>query len=277
MNVAGSIDRPLAMASQAGVGILAPLNATMVIPIRDHNPTRRTPFVNWLLLAVNVFVFVFAEPWSGTQCQQQAFFLRYAAIPDEIATGQPLDAREVAAVSPRGCELRPVTDKPVYASVLTAMFLHAGWAHLLGNMLYLAIFGNNVEDRFGHLRYLVFYLAAGAIATLVFAYPNAASVSTLVGASGAIAGVLGAYLLMFPRARITSIVPPLWLLPFRLPALVVLGLWFVMQVVQTRAGGLEGGGVAYLAHVAGFVAGFVLTVLFAPRPPPRPAFVRRRF
>jgi len=240
----------------------------MVIPVRDHNPTRRTPWVNRLVIAINIVVFVFFEPWWGGACQQQEFFLPYAAIPAELGDAEPLDAREVADSSPARCRLRPVTDKPVYLAVLTAMFLHAGWLHLLGNMLYLWIFGNNVEDRFGHLGYLAFYLASGIIATVIFAVPNLASPATLVGASGAIAGVLGSYLVLFPAARVTVLVPFLFFLPLALPAVIVLGLWFVLQLGEVRVTSMTGGGVAYLAHVAGFLAGMVLTVVVGRRAKP---------
>ena len=232
----------------------------MVIPVRDRLPTRRRAWVNRLLLLTNIVVFVFFEPWAGPLCQQEAFFLKYAAIPAEISAGEPLDAREVAASTTHDCDLRPLPEKSVYLSVVTAMFLHAGWLHLVGNMLFLWIFGDNVEDRFGHLSYLVFYLLSGAVATLAFALPAPGTLSTLVGASGAIAGVLGAYAVMYPRSRVTVIVPPLFFLPFRLPALLVLGVWFALQLTEVRIDPLAGGGVAYLAHVAGFVAGVVLTL-----------------
>ena len=243
----------------------------MVIPVGDRNPTRRTPWVNWLLVAVNLGVFLFAEPWAEGRCAQQAFFLTYAAIPAELAQGEPLGREQVAATTPRGCDIDPVPDKPVYASLLTAMFLHAGWMHLLGNLLYLWVFGNNVEDRYGHLRYLLFYLATGIMATVAFVVPNISNPTTLVGASGAIAGVLGAYLVMFPGARVTVLVPFLFFLPLALPAVLVLGLWFLLQLGEVRVGSMSGGGVAYLAHVAGFVAGVVITVALGVRgqPPPR--------
>ena len=251
----------------------------MVMPVRDRLPTSRRPWVNRLLLLINIVVFVFFEPWGAADtCAQQAFFLEYAAIPNEITQGEPLDPAEVAASTSPECGLTTIPDKPVYLSILTAMFLHAGWAHLLGNMLFLWIFGDNVEDRYGHLRYLGFYLLCGALATLIFVLPSASSPSTLVGASGAIAGVLGSYLLMFPRSRVTVIVMPFWFLPFRLPALLVLGFWLVLQLLEVRVDNMAGGGVAYLAHVAGFVAGFVLTWVWGihRQPRPIPVIARRR-
>ena len=250
----------------------------MVVPIGDLNPTHRTPVLTIALIAVNVGIFVFGQPWAAGPCEQQEFFLQWAAVPDELVTGEPLSAAEVRATVVPGCALAPLSGKPVYLSVLSAMFLHAGWLHLLFNMLYLWIFGNNVEDRLGHLRFLVFYLAAGAVATVGFAVANASSLVTLVGASGAIAGVLGAYLVMFPLARVTVVLPPLFFLPFRLPALLVLGLWFLGQFVTDDAADMSGGGVAYLAHILGFVAGVAGVLLLGERPRrvPRPARRRAR-
>ena len=247
----------------------------MVIPIGDLNPTRRTPVLTYVLLVANVVVFVFLQPWAGSACDQQEFFLQWAAVPDELVTGEPLDAIEIRMTVPPGCAITTTPGKSVLLSAVTAMFLHAGWVHLLFNMLFLYIFGNNVEDRLGHLRFLVFYLATGAVATFGFAFANATSVTTLVGASGAIAGILGAYLVMYPFARVTVIVPPIFFLPFRLPALVVLGLWFLGQFVTDDAGDMSGGGVAYLAHILGFVSGFVGALLLGQRPQ-RPQRRRRR-
>jgi membrane associated rhomboid family serine protease len=237
----------------------------MVLPVRDRLPTSRTPWANRLLLLANLLVFVLAEPWDGTVCQQEAFFLEYAAIPAEITAGEPLDAAEVAASTTPACNLEPIPDKPVYLALMTAMFLHAGWAHLLGNLLFLWIFGDNVEDRFGHLRYLGFYLLCGVVATLAFVIPAWDSPVSLVGASGAIAGVLGSYFVLFPHSRITVIIPPLFFLPFRLRAVIVLGMWFVFQLLEVQIDEMAGGGVAYLAHVAGFIAGIVLTYVLGVR------------
>jgi membrane associated rhomboid family serine protease len=159
--------------------------------------------------------------------------------------------------------------------VLTAMFLHGGLLHLAGNMLFLFVFGNNVEDRLGPWRYLLFYLACGYLATYGFALSDPSSQETLVGASGAIAGVLGAYLVLFPHARVTSLVPFLFFIPVWLPAWIVLGSWFVLQWLYFQgAATAQGAGVAYLAHVVGFAAGVILILLFgglrARRPPPPP-------
>jgi membrane associated rhomboid family serine protease len=226
---------------------------------------------------VNVGVFVFGQPWAAGTCAQYRFFLEWAAVPRELSQAAPLNAFQVGASTPPACGLAPVADKNVYAAILYSMFLHAGWLHLVGNMLYLWIFGNNVEDRLGHLGFALFYLAVGTVATLVFAAANPGSLVTLVGASGAIAGVLGAYLVLFPHSRVTVLVPFLFFLPAELPALFVLGLWFVLQFQQLQVASMAGGGVAYLAHVAGFVAGALFCVVALPRrrarrPPPPQAW-----
>ena len=256
-----------------------------LIPIHDDNPTRRPAVVTWTLIAINVVVFLL-EPISPLDpggdantatafCRQLAFFRQYAAIPVELTRNDPLDVTAGPAVRGGCLRVRPDYQKVPFLSVLSAMFLHGGLLHLLGNMLFLFVFGNNVEDRLGRVRYLLFYLACGYAATYGFALSNPNSTDTLVGASGAIAGVLGAYLIVFPRARVTSLVPFLFFIPVWLPAWVVLGSWFVLQWLYVQgAGTAEGAGVAYLAHVVGFVAGAVLVIVLgglrADRRPPRP-------
>ena len=161
-------------------------------------------------------------------------------------------------------------------SVMISMFLHGGWAHLLGNMLYLWIFGDNVEDRLGHLKYLVFYLGAGWVATLTHAAANPGSVIPSIGASGAIAGVLGAYLVMFPRARVVTLIPlGFFIRMAELPALLVLGFWFVLQIfngaISIGAHTAQTAGVAWWAHIGGFVAGIVVGgIVRLTRGPARP-------
>jgi membrane associated rhomboid family serine protease len=257
-----------------------------LIPIHDDNPTRRPAVVTWTLIAINVVVFLL-EPISPLDpggdanttaglCRQLAFFRQYAAIPVELTRNDPLDETAGPPAGPGQCEaVQPDYQKVPFLSVLSAMFLHGGLLHLLGNMLFLFVFGNNVEDRLGRARYLLFYLICGYAATYGFALSRPDSVDTLVGASGAIAGVLGAYLLLFPRARVTSLIPFLFFIPVWLPAWVVLGSWFLLQWLYVQgAGTAEGAGVAYLAHVVGFVAGAVLVILLgglrADRRPPRP-------
>jgi membrane associated rhomboid family serine protease len=166
---------------------------------------------------------------------------------------------------------------PPELSVVTSMFMHGGWMHIIGNMLYLWIFGNNIEDRLGHVRFVLFYLLSGAAAALAQSLANTHSEVPMIGASGAIAGVLGAYMVLFPRAHVLVLVPlGFFTQLLRLPALLVLGFWFVLQFLQ---GGLmapgEGGGVAYLAHIGGFVAGIVLILLFGGRRPTAAPWQRR--
>jgi membrane associated rhomboid family serine protease len=239
----------------------------MVLPVHDDNPTRRPGYLTWLLIAINVVVFVMsplAMHVVGStplkqECQTRAYFDHYAAIPDELVHNR----QEPAAVEyQEGRCLRvapaPFTKRPV-VSVLTAMFMHGSWLHLLGNMLFLWVFGNNVEDRLGRLRYLLFYLFCGYAATYGFALVQPTSNAPLVGASGAIAGVLGGYFVLFPRARVLSLLTFFFFLPLRLPAWLVLGSWFVLQYVSLRANAAgSGSGVAYLAHVIGFVLGAAL-------------------
>jgi membrane associated rhomboid family serine protease len=248
----------------------------MVIPIRDVNPVQRTPWVTYVLIAANIVIFLFTPASAITltdaaslaqTCQEQAFLDRYAAIPAELVNNEP---REVVADGRVGVDLHgvgcvlsdPNYHKSPVLSALTSLFLHGGWLHLLGNMLFLWIFGNNIEDRFGRLRYLLFYLACGMVATYGFALANPDSTEALIGASGAIAGVLGAYLILYPRARVWSLVPVLFFIPLRLPAWFVLGLWFLLQWVYTAGYAVSrAGSVAYLAHVLGFVVGALVGLL----------------
>ncbi len=247
----------------------------MVIPFRDVNPVRRTPWVTYALIAVNIVVFLLT-PASTTvtgaaslaqTCQEQAFFDRFAAIPIELVHNRQLpvvaDGRIGKDEQGAGCVLsRPSYHKSPVLSTLTSLFLHGSWLHLLGNMLFLWIFGNNIEDRFGRFRYLIFYLGCGLLATYGFALTNSSSTEVLIGASGAIAGVLGAYLVLYPRARVWSLVPFLFFIPLRLPAWLVLGLWFLLQWVYTAGYALSSAGsVAYLAHVVGFVAGALVALV----------------
>ena len=248
----------------------------VVIPVRDVNPVQRIPWVTYALIAVNFVVFLLTPAASITvsgadsvahTCQQEAFFDQYAAIPVELVHNQqlPVVADGEVGLGPRGpaCLLTPPSyHKNPVVSALTSMFLHGGWLHILGNMLFLWIFGNNVEDRFGRLRYLLFYLGCGMLATYGFAVANPQSTDALIGASGAIAGVLGAYLILYPRARVWSLVPFLLFIPLRLPAWIVLGLWFLLQWVYTAGYAVsQAGSVAYLAHVLGFLAGVVVALV----------------
>lgn len=218
-----------------------------MLPIRDTNPRTGTPFVNVALIVVNVLMFL----WEVSLGPRLAPVMESIAfVPARFWTAGNL--------------------LPDFFSMFVSMFLHGGWLHLGSNMLYLWIFGDNIEDRLGHFRYLVFYLLCGVAATLAHAFTNASSVIPAVGASGAIAGVLGGYLLMFPHARVMTFIPIGFFVTLReLPALLVLGLWFVLQLFTGAAtfgmAGEQGGGVAYFAHIGGFVAGLALVKLFAKR------------
>jgi membrane associated rhomboid family serine protease len=243
-----------------------------MIPIGDDNSDRRTtPFVNWLLIAANVFVFVVFQG-LGTN---QRFTMAFATVPAEILTGkdiaEAIPIRDAYGRTVDQLVLEP-TPIPVFLTLFTAMFLHGGLAHIAGNMLYLWIFGDNVEDAMGHLRYLIFYLLTGALASLSHVFVTAAfggnPLIPSLGASGAISGVLGGYIVLYPQRRVRVI----WLYQIlQVPALVAIGIWFLFQLIS-GAGMLGGsmGGVAYGAHIGGFLAGVVLVRLFAARP--RPAY-----
>lgn len=213
-----------------------------MIPIRDQIPTRHVPIVNYLLIALNVLVFIFQ--WlSGPN--QEALIYQFALIPVNIADG--LDVGDI-------------TD------VFTSMFMHAGLLHLGGNMLYLWIFGDNVEDSMGPFKYLVFYLIGGIVASLTHILTNPSSAIPTVGASGAIAAVLGAYLVLYPRSRVLTFIPLGYFMRLTLvPASIVLILWFVLQLFNgvLSLGASDVGGTAFWAHIGGFVAGLVLAKLFA--------------
>ena len=214
-----------------------------MFPIRDHNPSGRTPYVTYALIAANVGVFLATWPFLTTDLQVMRFYQAWALIPAEVSSGHG------------------------GLSVLTAMFLHGGWAHLLGNMLFLWIFGDNMEDAFGHLGFLAFYLVSGLAAALLQIAGDPASQVPMIGASGAIAGVMGGYLLLFPRARVDVLI--IFIIFFRVfvvPAWAVLGLWFAIQLADSLAASAATDGVAYLAHVGGFAAGLALTL---------PAWLRR--
>jgi membrane associated rhomboid family serine protease len=257
----------------------------VVIPVHDGVPVRRTPWVTYFLIAANVVIFLFtpaaastgmSEVSLGELCRQEAFYDRYGAIPREmldneqlpaVPTGEAREGRRGA-----GCVVaRPTYEKSPVLSVLFSMFLHGGWLHLLGNMLFLWVFGNNVEDLFGRLKYLLFYLIGGYVAAYGFALANAEQADPLVGASGAVSAVLGAYLVLFPRARVWSLVPILLFIPLRLPAWLVLGLWFALQWAYSAGYAVsEAGSVAYLAHVLGFLFGVLAAIPFLRRRPPYP-------
>jgi membrane associated rhomboid family serine protease len=249
----------------------------MIFPIGDDNSDRTTtPIVNYLLIAINILVFVLLQG-GGTN---EKFTYAYSTVPQEIKTGVDIDKPvQVEIGNQRGTiDLQP-TQPTVYITLLTSMFMHGGWMHLLGNMLFLWIFGDNLENLMGRFRYLIFYLLTGLIASLAhvfstFAFGDNPFIPSL-GASGAISGVLGGYLLLFPKRQVKVI---LLRMLTTVPAIVAIGLWFVLQLIQAfgviSAGPQSGGGVAFMAHVGGFVAGLVLVKLFAagrnPTAPARP-------
>ena len=208
-----------------------------MFPIRDHNPSGGRPYVVYALIAINVAVFLLQLPYSGNDRALAGFWGNFALYP--------------AAVTRDGD----------YTGILTSMFLHAGWMHIGGNMLFLWIFGDNLEDQMGHVGFLIFYLACGILAALAHIYSAPGSTVPTVGASGAIAGVMGGYLLLFPRARVDVVVIiVIFFRVFTLPAWVMLGIWFALQVFGGFSTPAQGGGVAFWAHAGGFIAGIVLTL-----------------
>jgi membrane associated rhomboid family serine protease len=218
-----------------------------LIPLRDENPIGIVPVVSWGLIGACVVIFVFQVALGAEVFNRMIFGL--GVIP-AVLFGHARLPPEVELVPPA-------------MSVVSSMFLHGGWLHLAGNMLYLWIFGDNIEDRMGHVRFLCFYLACGIAAVLAQALPAPQSIVPMVGASGAISGVLGAYLLLFPRARVLVLVPLGFVLQvIRLPAVWVLGLWFLIQLLSSLAAPEGEGGVAFRAHLGGFIAGLLLVPLF---------------
>ncbi len=238
-----------------------------MFPVADDNSDRRiTPVVNYVLIALNIVVFVLFQGLDSTN----AFTMAFVTVPEEILTGHDVVTQGTTVTDPMTGEMFSVpglgpTPISVYITLLTSMFMHAGFAHIAGNMLYLWIFGDNIENRIGHGRYLLFYLVCGVLASLAQVAVTALTDGDMqipsLGASGAISGALGAYLALFPGRRVK-----VFFMYFLqdMPALVVIGGWFVYQLVLGLGMlGEDGGGVAYGAHVGGFVAGFLLIRLFA--------------
>ena len=208
-----------------------------MFPIRDHNPSGTTPWVTWALIALNVAVFLSYWPMLGDERAINLFFRDWAMIPARV------------------------TQMGEYTGVFTSMFLHGGLMHLGGNMLFLWIFGDNLEDRMGHLPFLGFYLASGLAAGAAHIIGGPGSMVPTVGASGAIAGVMGGYLLLFPRARVdVLLIFIVFVRIITIPAALVLALWFAFQVIAGLGSDPDMGGVAYWAHAGGFVAGLILAV-----------------
>ncbi|GJD18140.1 peptidase, S54 (rhomboid) family [Rivularia sp. IAM M-261] len=223
-----------------------------MVPLKDNNPITTVPYINYGLIIINVLIFIYQV--TLTPQQLQAFFRVAALVPCQLSATCPIG--------------NPLI--PEWLTLITSQFLHGGFLHLGGNMLFLAIFGNNIEDRLGHIKYLIFYLTCGVLAGLSQWFFSQNSTIPSLGASGAIAGVLGAYIFRFPRAQILTLVPlGFFITTIRLPAYLFLGFWFVQQAfnsivsLQVRSNiGMESGGIAYWAHAGGFVFGAILAPFF---------------
>lgn len=239
-----------------------------MFPIGDDNRDRRiTPLINYLLIGLNIFVFIFFQGCGANQ----RFTFAYSTVPAEILTGKDIVTDNKVFEDPVSGDRYAIpglqkTHGTVYITLLLSMFMHGGIAHIFGNMLFLLIFGDNIENRIGHFRYLIFYLVCGVLASLAHVFATAIFGGNLLvpslGASGAISGVLGAYLLLFPTRRVRVI---LFYFLTEVPAIVAIGLWFVFQLVNgmgALGSGSQEGGVAYAAHIGGFIAGLVLIKFF---------------
>jgi membrane associated rhomboid family serine protease len=240
----------------------------MLFPIGDDNRDRKiTPFVNYLLIIINIIVFIFLQD-LGYNYQ---FTYSFAMVPEEILTGEDIVTDESIFEDPlSGDKFRipglQESPQPVYLTILTSIFMHGGIAHIFGNMLFLLIFGDNLENRIGHFRYLLFYLLIGILASLAHVFTTAyLGHNTLIptlGASGAISGVLGGYILLFPKRRVRVI---LFYFITDVPAVFAIGLWFLFQItsgIGMLGPGAQEGGIAYAAHIGGFIAGFILIKFF---------------
>ncbi|MFQ5643402.1 MAG: rhomboid family intramembrane serine protease [Thiogranum sp.] len=220
-----------------------------MIPLHDDNPTRITPYVTIGFITISVLVFLW-QLSLGAAVQHAVYSL--GMIPATLLGGKSLPDELVMI--------------PAWMTLFTSMFMHGGWMHLIGNMLYLWIFGNNVEDAMGHTRFIVFYLVCGVAAALTQALPDTGSEIPMIGASGAVSGILGAYLLMYPHARVLVAIPiGIIITTLRIPAVYVLGFWFLMQLISSALAGGQQGGVAFGAHIGGFIAGMALIPLFKYR------------
>lgn len=221
-----------------------------MFPIRDDNPGHRLPVVTIALIISCIVTFL----WQLLGGMPEARQIYGLGVTPAYLFGAQTQPDRYAVI-------------PVWLTMFSSMFLHGDWLHLLGNMLYLWIFGDNVEDRLGHLRFLIFYLLCGMAAVFANALPQLDSATPMIGASGAISGVLGAYLLLFPHARILIIIPIFFIIRMLwAPAWIVLAFWFILQIINSLVlANIEGGGVAWGAHIGGFIAGMALLMLFARR------------
>jgi len=231
----------------------------MVMPLGDDDLDRRiVPIVTYALIAINVIV------WLLELSGGERFINGFSTVPFEITHGTDLIGTQTIHVGDQSLPIELFAGpKPIYLTLLTSMFMHASWMHIIGNMLYLWIFGDNIEDRLGHAKFLVFYLVCGLAASMAQVLFDANSVIPSLGASGAIAGVLGAYLILFPRKNVRVLFARQIV---NMPAFIVLGLWILLQVFsQIGVSGGQASGVAYLAHIGGFFAGLILVFLFGGR------------
>lgn len=213
----------------------------MFIPIRDDAPTVRTPYVTVALMFLNGLIFLYMISQGKTGFQYLTY--QYGYIPFELT---------------HSVEVTPELPASVFFTMFSSMFMHGGFLHLIGNMLFLWIFGNNIEDYFGSVRFIFFYLISGLAAIALYTVFSPDNQIPLVGASGAIAGVMGAYMVLHARAKITVLIIFFFITFVHLPAKIVLGVWFLLQLFMSLAGSNSGGGVAWLAHVGGFAFGYVV-------------------
>lgn len=240
----------------------------MLFPIGDDNRERTiTPYINYLLILANILVFVLLQNLG----ENQRFTYKYAAVPEEIITGKDVVTGDQNYEDTSTGEVFTVpglgkTPFSVYLTLITSLFMHGGIAHIFGNMIFLWIFGDNIENRIGHFRYLIFYLICGILASLAHVYTTYALGENLliptIGASGAISGVLGAYILLFPKKRVSVIV---FYFVTEMSALAAIGIWFLFQLISgvgLLGGSAQSGGVAYGAHIGGFISGMILIKFF---------------
>ncbi len=230
-----------------------------MFPIGDDNSDRTiTPYVNYLFIAINILVFVFLQGLGGNEQFSYAFSL----VPQEITSGIDLTGVQIIrdSLGNTGQIQHYDTPLPVYFNFLSSMFMHGGFMHIFGNMLFLWVFGDNLENLLGHVRYVAFYIVCGFAAAVAQIVMDTDSIIPMLGASGAISGVLGGYLLLFPKRRVRALI---FNFLTEVPAYVALGLWIGFQIIQGYFSSSQTGGVAYAAHIGGFIAGLVLIKVFA--------------
>ena len=260
-----------------------------MLPLKDYNPTERLPWVTILLIAANLVIFLLVQRPYDRGLNQAEFSYHYAAIPCELTVGRPLSIvearRTVRLGQNEACDRSSTGDdsrsvfpgKQVYLAVIYSMFLHGSWLHIGGNMLFLWVFGNNIEDHLGRVKFILFYLLGGIAAALAHVLwalrdlpctsENAGACVPAIGASGAVAAVMGAYLLLYPRARVNVLVPIIIIFTVvQMSAFLVLGLWFLYQFLIAAQESVGSTGVAWMAHVGGFVFGLVAIFLLGGRP-----------